>query len=378
MVYYIPCNFTYLSDILNLFYKHTNKQSSYEQEQVFLDLIDNNVCKYINKKGVNKNKFCFKNNNDNNFCKRHNINKQFQPLCNGITKYGKECKQKSKFNSNYCHYHEIKNIKNNTVVYKCIIDKFQIFLLENPNVHNYKSEIVKKQYNIFDIIYFMNKYNLLYIDLLYLLNIFFNLPSQKSKKMENGWDCDCNKQLILYKNKEIQKVTFSKKIYDYIDKFKYENFIKKLKKYDFSKIYKNINYNEIQKNKKSLKNRKKKMKKRDKYKPNFEISYKYIDTKYIEKQNFEHIFSEELFGLKIFPFEYIINKNNIKYKILYFHCFINKDAKDTPKVNLFYNEKDKLKHIIIKYKELYDILINIYNKKSVLEFIKKYYKKFNP
>lgn len=108
MVYYIPCNFKYLSDILNLFYKHTNKQTSYDQEQIFLELIDNNFCKHINKKGLNKNKFCLiKNKKNNIFCKKHNVVKQLQPLCNGITKYGKTCKQKSKKkNSNFCHYHE--------------------------------------------------------------------------------------------------------------------------------------------------------------------------------------------------------------------------------------------------------------------------------
>lgn len=380
MVYYIPCNYKYLSDILKLFYKHTNTQSSYEQEQVFLELIDNSFCKHINKKGLNK--FCLiKNKKNNIFCKKHNIVKQFQPLCNGITKYGKNCKQKSKKNSNFCHYHEKKNIKNNTFVYKCNIGISQLFLLENT--YAYKSEIVKKQYNIFDINSIMNKYNLLYIDLLYILNLFCKLTSQKSKKTENGWVNSCDKQLILYENKVIPKVNFLENIYDYINKYNYETFIKSFKKYNFSKIYENIYYDEIQKNRKKLKNKKKKLKQKEKKKieknkPKLEISYININTKYVEKKNYEHIFLDDSFCFKKFPFVYKIYKNNISFEILYFHCFINIYSKDIPKVMLFYREENKLKYIIITYKELYELLIKIYNKESVLDFIKKYFINFSP
>lgn len=112
----------------------------------------------------------------------------------------------------------------------------------------------------------MNKYNLLYIDLLYILNIFCKLNSQKSKN-RNWLANNCGKQLTLYENRVIQKVTFLENIYDYINKYNYETFIKRFKKYNFSKIYENIYYDEIQKiQKKSKDKKKKKLKQKEKKK----------------------------------------------------------------------------------------------------------------
>lgn len=44
-----------------------------------------------------------------------------------------------------------------------------------------------------------------------------------------------------------------------------------------------------------------------------------------------------------------------------------------PKSCYFMKKKNKLKYTIITYKELYELLIKIHNKESVLDFIKKYF-----
>lgn len=209
------------------------------------------------------------------------------------------------------------------------------------------------------------------------------MTSQNQNILRNSWDYDNNKQVVLYEHKENYPIIFfNNNIYTYINKYRYNKFMKYLKKIYVSNLSEIINYEEIQKKKKYLKNKKKRLKlkekrKLEKCKPDLFCSCSYIKINCIKPNVFEGLISEEYMYIKDWPVKYHYYKDKIPYNINYFHCFINIKNEDSQKVILFYFQNDKINHIKITYKELYDLLIKEYNSDSVYKFIKNYYKKFN-
>jgi hypothetical protein len=78
------------------------------------------------------------------------------------------------------------------------------------------------------------------------------------------------------------------------------------------------------------------------------------------------------------PLKYESYKDLISYEILYFHNYYNKTNIYRESVIIFYKEINKINHIRINYRYLYNLFIKEYNNKSVYNFIKKYYSEFDP
>lgn len=380
---YIPYNINHFYDLMNLYCEITNINNPKEQKDFFLELLDNRFCKHFIKKGNNKGKPCLrKHKNDGIYCNSHMIKYQEKnKKCLGITKYGKSCLQKVKSYSDFCYYHKKKNIINNTKTYNCNIIFKQLFLIEKS--YGYQNSLVKKKHSFIDIYIFLKKHNVSYSILLYTIFLIIKMTSQNQNNLRNGWDYDNNQQIVLYEHKENYPIIFFNNIiYTYINKYRYNKFMKYLKKIYVSNLSEIINYEEIQKKKKYLKNKKKRLKLKEKRKlkkckPDLSCSYSYIKTNCIKPNVFEGIIAEESINLKDWPVKYDYYKDKIPYNINYFHCFINIKNEDSQKVILFYYKNDKINHIKITYKELYDLLLKEYNSESVYKFIKNYYKKFN-
>jgi hypothetical protein len=104
------------------------------------------------------------------------------------------------------------------------------------------------------------------------------------------------------------------------------------------------------------------------------IEYNNINIKDLNDNYLFDIMGDITIPLKIWPLELQYHKDILEYKVIYFHCFINKGKNDIPKVLLYYRKKDVFNNIKITYSELYNLLIKKYNKDSINKFIEYYYK----
>lgn len=259
---------------------------------------------------------------------------------------------------------------------------------ENQPIIKYnRFSLMKYLYNLYNkfktnIYNFVKKYNINICFLYYLLL----LIKEQNKKVYP-------KDVILYKNNIINYI-FNEKIYEYISKIKYNIFYKYL-----CKIY-NTNNNNIINNvlindknnqiiiynnnfnarlKKYIFNKKKRIKQRKSKKNKKELKIKYIDVKVSDLNN--EMLNEKIdsgwMNIKIWPMSPNYYKDFLNYEIKFFHCYYTNNIKDKYVILFYKNEKNIINYKEITYRQLFDLLIREFNKISIIDFLKYYYKNDN-
>lgn len=320
------CYVKHIYDIINIFWDNKN-----EQEEIFLELLDNNFCEYKYSKGNKKGKLCLK-----------KIRKSY----NGLPPL--------------CHTHNYQ------------LNKMKCKYLSCDKYRKKGSTFCPFHYNKYDnsdILFFEDK-----------------KVDEKTSSLD-----DNNKQMVLY-NKNRNIYLFNKNIYMYLDT-KYDKiyeFIKYIYNRDSSNIINLIEkkennlvkYFDLNKKFKKYKdNKKKRLRKKNKIlkeknKPHINIKEIIIDSKKLNNKTLIENTNGINISIKIWPLDYENYKEILNLEIIYFHCYINREKEDKPKVLLFYKKDNNFSNIIITYKELYNILIKEYNSKSVYDFIIYYYNNF--
>lgn len=56
---FLPCKYDYINEIMRIGFNITNTQPD-EWESIYMDLISDNVCKYVMQKGVSKGRYCLR------------------------------------------------------------------------------------------------------------------------------------------------------------------------------------------------------------------------------------------------------------------------------------------------------------------------------
>jgi hypothetical protein len=191
-----------------------------------------------------------------------------------------------------------------------------------------------------------------------------------------------NKKVIIYENKIYPVFIFNNDIYKYLFKAIYDKtyeYIKNIYNKDSSNIINLFDFKKIKKYKENIKKRKRQKikKQKEKEKPLLTFEEKYINVKILNNEKLIEIIDCGFISVKVWPIKYELYKDILSYKILYFHNYYNMIEKDKPSVTLFYKINGVFNSEMITYKDLYALFIKEYNNKSVYNFIKKYYAKFN-
>lgn len=199
---YAPCDVTHLTDILNICWDLTYTKP-YEKKQILLDILDNNFCKHIIKRGKNKNKLCLiKHKNEGYYCSSHSVKDNILRKCKGRTIRGKECRRNVKPYQDLCNYCIKKNIKNNSISYSCYIYYDNLYLIEKPIDYAIGSIVLytynKLNYeNIYMNLYTLfNKYKITCCVIYYIIHMF----SEILKNIKIHSTTNLNYQPVLYKN----------------------------------------------------------------------------------------------------------------------------------------------------------------------------------
>jgi hypothetical protein len=140
--------------------------------------------------------------------------------------------------------------------------------------------------------------------------------------------------------------------------------------------------------KKYIKNKKKNYRKRvkkniEKNKPVLIYNEKIINVKLLNDTGLIEKIDCGYLNIKEWPLKYESYKKYLNnYKIMYFHNYYHHDYDVgnfvKKQVTIFYSgDNNKIIPKNITYNELYNLFIIEYNKQSVLEYIRYYYKNFN-
>lgn len=411
-------------------------------EEIIYDLIHNDFCKYINKKGKNIGQMCQKKIRRNRKDMVNSIYCHFHAYREKKC-FIKSCDKKCKEGFNYCKKHikfktVLEDVKDEYVLYNSKDEEKQIesynnidlytnldymnkvdnFICYYPylniskinlcndytlrkNYFEHKSiyedyenqpiirynrfSLMKYLYNLYNnfktnIYNFVKKHN---INICFLYYLILLIKEQNEKVY--------SKDIVLYQKNNII-YTFNNNIYRYIDKIKYDNFynylcnlynsnniniinnILKINDNNQIIIYSNNFKKRLKKyieNKKRRIRQKKKKQNKDKQ---LNIKYIYVKVSTLNNELLNEKIDSGWLNIKIWPMGFDYYKHFLNYEIKYFHCYYTSNIKKKNVVLFYKNERNIINYKEITYKELYDLLIREFNKDSIIDFIKYYYK----
>lgn len=363
-------------------------------KEIIYDLLSDNFCKYINKKGKNEGSMCLRRfrineNYNEKYCYFHRYREK---KC-----YFNNCNKKCKVGYNKCNKHfkyitKIENYKETFIYYSDEegkeINLFNNIDIESNNIElypsvyfNYKLKNNEKeicnekalQRNVFTLNSFLSSVYIIYKDLFiilkrYNINIQFLYNFLKFLKdiFSSRINIDNNKSYhhYIYNNTNIIEIPKN------YNKNNMEVILYNLYGYEITNL---IIKEKIKKYKKLQKNKNKRKRQKEKRKPNLEIVEKVINVNILNNKDIIENIDLGYMGIKKWPLHRDLYKHLVNEEIIYFHNYYYND-KNSTKVIIFYKRDGVFNSEKITYNHLYELLNIKFNSNSINDYINSFRK----